>query len=125
MVQYSSIVNRILLFALPFFLTGCNEVEQSITEQTYKAQTKHLISIGKVNLSLELAILEKERTQGLMFRETLTVGEGMLFVFKKPQRQRFWMKNTRIPLDIGYFSTDGYLKEIHSAKPYDLRARRS
>ena len=30
------------------------------------------------------------------------------------------MKNTRIPLDIGYISTSGVLLEIHSAKPYDL-----
>ena len=32
----------------------------------------------------------------------------------------FWMKNTRIPLDIGYFSSNGSLSEIHKAKPYDL-----
>ena len=30
------------------------------------------------------------------------------------------MKNTRIPLDIGYFSADGYLKEIHHGRPFDL-----
>ena len=44
----------------------------------------------------------------------------MLFVFEKPGPQRFWMKNTRIPLDIGYFSSNGKLLEIHAAKPYDL-----
>jgi len=46
--------------------------------------------------------------------------EGMLFIFKEGSKQRFWMKNTRIPLDIGYFSTKGSLVEIHKAKPYDL-----
>ena len=30
------------------------------------------------------------------------------------------MKNTRIPLDIGYFSPKGKLMEIHAAKPFDL-----
>ena len=30
------------------------------------------------------------------------------------------MKNTRIPLDIGYFSSDGRLKELHRGKPFDL-----
>ena len=44
----------------------------------------------------------------------------MLFVFKEGTGQRFWMKNTRIPLDIGYISTSGVLLEVHSAKPYDL-----
>ena len=32
---------------------------------------------------------------------------------------RFWMKNTRIPLDIGYLSSSGVLLEIHKAKPHD------
>ena len=45
----------------------------------------------------------------------------MLFVFEEPGPQRFWMKNTRIPLDIGYFSQTGKLLEIHAAKPFDLR----
>ena len=30
------------------------------------------------------------------------------------------MKNTRIPLDIGYFSSDGSLKELHRGQPFDL-----
>lgn len=44
----------------------------------------------------------------------------MIFVFETPQPQRFWMKNTRIPLDIGYFSADGRLLELHRGRPYDL-----
>jgi hypothetical protein len=55
-----------------------------------------------------------------MNRDSLPDGKGMLFVFEKPGPQRFWMKNTRIPLDIGYFSPNGKLLEIHAAKPYDL-----
>jgi uncharacterized membrane protein (UPF0127 family) len=43
----------------------------------------------------------------------------MLFVFEKGAPQRFWMKNTRIPLDIGYLSSSGVLLEIHKAKPFD------
>ena len=55
-----------------------------------------------------------------MHRDNLPAGEGMLFVFENPQPQRFWMKNTRIPLDVGYFSADGRLKELHRGRPYDL-----
>jgi len=55
-----------------------------------------------------------------MHRESMPTGEGMLFVFEKPQLQKFWMKNTRIPLDIGYFSADGKLRELHRGRPYDL-----
>ena len=44
----------------------------------------------------------------------------MFFIFENAAPQRFWMKNTRIPLDIGYFSPEGILLEIHAAKPFDL-----
>ena len=47
-------------------------------------------------------------------------GTGMLFVFEQATQQNFWMKNTRIPLDIAYFSPNGKLVEIHAAKPFDL-----
>jgi hypothetical protein len=55
-----------------------------------------------------------------MHRDSMPLGKGMLFVFEEPGPQKFWMKNTRIPLDIGYFSPEGRLIEIHAAKPYDL-----
>ena len=55
-----------------------------------------------------------------MFRNALQSGEGMIFVFESPQPMRFWMKNTKIPLDIGYFSPEGRLKELHHGKPFDL-----
>lgn len=55
-----------------------------------------------------------------MHRERLNEKEGMLFIFENPQPQRFWMKNTRIPLDIGYFSEDGRLKELYQGRPFDL-----
>ena len=74
----------------------------------------------KFLLRLEPARTPSERELGLMHHESLNKKEGMLFIFETPQLQRFWMKNTRIPLDIGYFSADGYLKEIHHGRPFDL-----
>ena len=44
--------------------------------------------------------------------------EGMLFVFPAPQRMSFYMRNTRIPLDIGYFTADGTLQEVHPMHPF-------
>jgi uncharacterized membrane protein (UPF0127 family) len=35
-----------------------------------------------------------------MFRESLAKDRGMLFTFPEPQHWTFWMKNTRIALDI-------------------------
>ena len=50
--------------------------------------------------SVELAITPGERSNGLMFRESLDPEKGMLFVFEKEGKHTFWMKNTLISLDI-------------------------
>ena len=50
--------------------------------------------------NVELAVNPDELYQGLMFRERLGCDEGMLFIFPKPKKYEFWMKNTYIPLDI-------------------------
>ena len=44
---------------------------------------------------------------------------GMLFLFEKSGQRSFWMLNTKIPLDIGYFDASGKLLEIHALYPYD------
>ncbi len=49
---------------------------------------------------LEVAADPVSRQRGLMFRERLEPGHGMLFVFERADRHPFWMKNCRIPLDI-------------------------
>jgi len=48
----------------------------------------------------ELADTTEKRARGLMFRESLAKDRGMLFTFPQPQHWTFWMKNTRISLDI-------------------------
>jgi len=50
--------------------------------------------------TVELAVTPEERAKGLMNRERLDADRGMLFVFEKEDNYPFWMKNTKIPLDI-------------------------
>jgi len=97
---------------------SCKET-QTIDFNNYEVE-KFEIQVGGKKLLLELAITPQKREKGLMFRDALQSGEGMIFVFESPQPMRFWMKNTRIPLDIGYFSPEGRLKELHHGKPFDL-----
>jgi hypothetical protein len=59
----------------------------------------------------ELADTAEERARGLMFRPSLEKNRGMLFTFAEPQQWSFWMKNTRIPLDIIWM--DGRRKIVH------------
>jgi hypothetical protein len=72
------------------------------------------------SLRVEVASTPEETQKGLMFREELPENQGMLFTFNQPQRVSFWMANTSIPLDIGFFTADGKLREVHSLNPFDL-----
>lgn len=62
-------------------------------------------SRGDLPLTLEIADKAEERTIGLMYRQSLSLGAGMLFVFPDEIQRSFWMKNTLIPLDIIFFSS--------------------
>ncbi|WP_411821867.1 DUF192 domain-containing protein [Leptospira sp. 'Mane'] len=74
-------------------------------------------SIGTRSLKLEVANNPSTRAVGLMHRKEMGEDEGMLFVFPKSEYLSFWMKNTLIPLTVGYFSEDLRLLETHDMKP--------
>ena len=114
-------LKAIIAFSLVLLAKGCKETtyEPKLFSDNNTSKTFFDLQVGKVLLKVEVAALTEERTKGLMFRETLGEREGMLFIFERGTKQSFWMKNTRIPLDIGYFSSNGTLLEIHKAKPYD------
>jgi uncharacterized membrane protein (UPF0127 family) len=80
---------------------------------------------GTAGVLAEIARSGAERETGLMFRESLADGEGMLFVFEKDQMLSFWMKNTLIPLSIAYISYSGRILEIHDMEPRSLAPVRS
>ena len=74
---------------------------------------------GKASFVVELAISDKERSQGLMDRQELAQDRGMLFLFGRPKIIRMWMKNTHIPLDM-IFIHDGRVVSLHpNAQPMD------
>jgi len=77
------------------------------------------IKIGDRLVAMQIAALPAELQQGLMFRQTMGSDEGMLFVFTTPQQMGFWMRNTILPLDIGYIDSTGKLKEIYPMYPLD------
>ncbi|MEX5726733.1 uncharacterized membrane protein (UPF0127 family) [Rhodovulum iodosum] len=76
---------------------------------------------GQARFSVELADDAAERSRGLMFRERLPQGAGMLFVYDRPGRAVFWMKNTLIPLDMIFLGPRGRVLKVHeNAVPGDL-----
>ena len=63
------------------------------------------VEIGGRRYAVEIADDNEERARGLMFRDELPADRGMLFVHDREEPLAYWMKNTKIPLDILYFDT--------------------
>lgn len=67
------------------------------------------VEIAGQRYNVEIAATQQALQKGLMFREHLPRDRGMLFIFDQEYPLAFWMKNTRIPLDILYFNREGIL----------------
>ena len=61
------------------------------------------VEIAGQRYQVEIADDEAERERGLMFRDRMEADHGMLFIHEYEEPQAYWMKNTKIPLDILYF----------------------
>jgi len=82
----------LLLFSIPCYTLAGNDTSPS-----------GLIPItlpeGTI-IQAELADTPHKRAEGLMYRTHLADDRGMLFTFSQVQAWVFWMKNTKIPLDL-------------------------
>ncbi|MBT2132581.1 DUF192 domain-containing protein [Aliiroseovarius lamellibrachiae] len=76
---------------------------------------------GQAGFTVEVAQTHRDRAKGLMGRTEMPLGQGMLFVYPFAHEPAFWMKNTLIPLDMLFLTTDGRVAFIHkNAQPGDL-----
>lgn len=75
------------------------------------------VKLGNNTLTVELANTNELRAQGLMNRTSLKPSWGMLFIFEDERTQSFWMKNTFIPLSIGFFNAQRKLVDIQDMTP--------
>jgi uncharacterized protein len=106
-----SIVSLLAFSLLTFVLSAC-------------AQGPRIEIVGadgapRAAVTVEIADTAASREYGLMFRKHLDEDAGMIFVFKAPEHQDFWMKNTIIPLDMIFADSTGkIIGMVRNAAPF-------
>ena len=83
-------ISRLLPLVLLSLLSGC-------------ASAGNWVELGGQRYKVEIADDDAERARGLMYRDAMDAGRGMLFIHDAEEPQAYWMKNTKIALDILYF----------------------
>jgi uncharacterized membrane protein (UPF0127 family) len=74
-----------------------------------------IISVGHNVFETLLAISAQEQERGLMYIEPPT--PNMAFIYERPGINKFWMANTRAPLDI-VFCYAGKVTQICVGEPF-------
>ncbi|WP_248722252.1 DUF192 domain-containing protein [Seonamhaeicola sp. ML3] len=108
-------------------LSACKDNKKVITqtEVTFKKEgelTIHKIKSDstKVVIDIEIADTPFEIQTGLMYRSEMKVNHGMLFVFEDESPRSFYMKNTKIPLDLIFINAKKTIVSFQkNAKPFD------
>jgi uncharacterized membrane protein (UPF0127 family) len=71
---------------------------------------------GKV-LQAEVMVSDEDRAMGLMFRPSLPLDRGMIFVFEVPDFHGIWMKNCKFPIDILWVDEDRKIVHVAESVP--------
>lgn len=121
------------LLALGFFsfnTVSCKkEIKQvNHVEITFKKEGDLIIfkstsDSTKINLDIEIADNDYETQTGLMYRTSMKSNQGMLFVFDDTVERFFYMKNTKIPLDLIFIDENKSIVSFQkNAQPFDEKS---
>jgi uncharacterized membrane protein (UPF0127 family) len=112
------------LAAVMLLLAACSHTASQPRVEHAEPQVLLRAPAGELRVKVELARSEAERQRGLMFRQSLESGRGMLFLFEQPGPLKFWMKNTYIPLDLIFLDDKKRIVFIdENAQPLTLEHR--
>jgi uncharacterized protein len=75
------------------------------------------VIFGADTVVAEVAATPDERAKGLMYRDAVPEGTGMLFVFPDSDVRSFWMANTYVPLDLAYMDPAFRIVDIVQMAP--------
>jgi uncharacterized membrane protein (UPF0127 family) len=103
-------------------LLGAQGCDATTTQPAPQSLPTITMTVGNRQMNLETATESGTREIGLMYRDSMPADHGMIFAFPDEEPRSFWMKNTRMPLDIIFLDGSGKVVSIRSMKALDLTA---
>ena len=76
-----------------------------------------LVVFGSDTVRAEVADTPETRGQGLMYRDAVPDGTGMLFVWDTERERSIWMQNTYVALDVAFIDRNFRIVDIQQMEP--------
>jgi len=105
-----------LLVLIPLVLLaglGCGPKPVTVEE----FGTRLVTLPGGQQIRAEVMVRPEDMARGMMFREELPPGRGMLFVHPRPGQYSYWMYQVKVPLDIIWLDSNRRIVEISANTP--------
>lgn len=120
------IKNIVLVSVIFLSVFSCKDEKKDIKQTVISFKKEGELTIlkvadsTKINLDIEIADTDFDVQTGLMYRDSMEKNQAMLFVFDDEQERYFFMKNTKIPLDLIYLdATKKIVSFQKNARPMD------
>jgi len=104
---------RSLCIVLLLFCAGCGPETGGVEDLRLRTVT---LPDGQ-QIRAEVVMKADEMARGLMYRDSLPKGRGMLFIHDKPAPYRYWMHDVKIPLDIIFMDETRKIVYISADNP--------
>jgi uncharacterized membrane protein (UPF0127 family) len=103
-----------VLLAISFGLSCNRDTADSSGDQ---ANTTAVGLPDGTEIRAEVLTKSPDMEHGMMYRDALPQGRGLLFVHKKPAYLRYFMANIKVPLDIVFMDAGHKIMEISADTP--------
>jgi uncharacterized membrane protein (UPF0127 family) len=115
------ILRFILISIVTVALAAPTSAEAAAASRVSDSRLIPIQTPSGITIQAEIADTPQKRATGLMYRDHLKKDHGMLFFFGEPQAWTFWMKNTKIALDLIWL--DGKKRVIHIERSVPICTR--
>jgi uncharacterized membrane protein (UPF0127 family) len=106
-------MRTVLLLLSMVLLVDCGQKPTTLED----LNATEVIFPNGTKIMAETMLGQMEMLRGMMFRDSLAVTRGMLFIHSKEDKYSYWMYQTRIPLDIIWMDRQHQIVEISAATP--------